>query len=189
MRSSNFIVFTRDELKDLFFSWVLLSLAFAVLFYNGSFIYSFVVSLLVVGSAFVFHELAHKFVAFRFGCSAFFKANYTLLFLAVFMSFFGFIFASPGAVVINGFLTRKRSALISLAGPLANLFFALLFIPFFWITPSIAFFGFSINSWLALFNLLPIPGFDGFKVFLWNKYYYSLFMILAVIMSFIAYFL
>ncbi|MFW6283279.1 MAG: peptidase M50, partial [Minisyncoccales bacterium] len=29
--------------------------------------------------------------------------------------------------------------------------------------------GFFINSWLGLFNLIPVRPFDGFNVFKWNK--------------------
>jgi len=49
-----------------------------------------------VGTGFILHEMAHKFVALHFGYLAEYQANMTGLFLAVVLSFVGFIFAAPG---------------------------------------------------------------------------------------------
>ena len=38
---------------------------------------------------------------------------------------------------------------------------------------SIVFYGFVINSWLALFNMLPFWLFDGHKILKWNKLAYG----------------
>ena len=37
---------------------------------------------------------------------------------------------------------------------------------------SLASWGFKINSWLAVFNLIPFGPLDGRKVFVWNKAVY-----------------
>jgi len=36
-------------------------------------------------------------------------------------------------------------------------------------------YGMRINLWLAAFNLIPIPPFDGYKVFSWSKAIWALF--------------
>ncbi len=40
-----------------------------------------------------------------------------------------------------------------------------------------------INAWLALFNLIPFMGFDGHKIFEWNKPTYFILLGIAVIMN------
>jgi Zn-dependent protease len=45
--------------------------------------------------------------------------------------------------------------------------------------------GFIINSWLALFNMIPFWQFDGAKVFKWNKPVYLLIVIISLGMVFL----
>ena len=107
----------------------------------------------------------------------------------VLFSFFGFIIAAPGAVVIKGFVTREKNGKISLAGPLTNIVLALIFFVFILlfgaeegILGSFFSYGLIINSLLALFNLIPIPPFDGRAVYLWNKGIYIIVVIFAVLL-------
>lgn len=44
--------------------------------------------------------------------------------------------------------------------------------------------GMMINFWLGLFNMLPFPMFDGFKVFIWNKAVYAVFFVLSIALTF-----
>jgi len=135
--------------------------------------------IITVGSAFILHEMAHKIVAQRYGAQAGFRVWPLGLFLAFLFSFFGFVLAAPGAVYIYApHITKKQNGIISLAGPVMNMILALIFLailPFavaafgpHSILSTIALFGFSINSILALFNLLPIFPLDGSKVLWWN---------------------
>ena len=189
--------FSTKEIKDLFFAWFMTSLAFAILFSGGFrffisfnlFIISFVISALTVGIAFIFHELMHKYIAQRYGLWAEFRAFYKMLFLAVLFSFFGFIIAAPGGVLIRGSLSRDRNGKISLAGPLTNVVLGFLFfIGFLFIKTGILglFFnyGLTINALLALFNLIPILPFDGRKVYIWNKTIYFITALFALILFF-----
>jgi Zn-dependent protease len=86
-------------------AWIVISLAFAIAmsgFSVSKIIIVFFVSALTVGVAFLLHELAHKLVAQHYGCYAEFRSFDNMLILAIVMSFFGFVFAAPGAVMISG---------------------------------------------------------------------------------------
>lgn len=185
--------FSRTEVKDLLVAWIAVSLAFAFLkfsfFITSAFAVYFLICILTVGAGFLLHELAHKFVAQRYGCWAEFRAFYPMLALAVLMSFFGFIFIAPGAVLIKNHVTPKKNGIISLAGPLVNIALAVLFYFVAFIADPFALAvgktGAFINSWLAVFNMLPFFGLDGAKVFLWNKKIFGLFFVLAVAVMFL----
>lgn len=148
---------------------------------------------ILVGSAFVLHELAHKYVAIQYGCQARFEASTWGLALMLGLAIIPQIFfherwpliLAPGAVMIYSFrqLSPKESGHISIAGPLTNFALAAIFLA---AIIALAFvnidanskmdirnafsFGIAINLWLALFNLIPMPPLDGFKVLLWNKW-------------------
>ncbi len=193
------VEFAKGELFDLFKAWGAISLAFGILSASslmsayGSFIgfvVAFCISLVTAGLGFILHELAHKFVAIKYYCSARFKANDSMLLLAILVSFAGFIFAAPGYVLINGNINKKQSGIISFAGPFSNFLLALVFLPGFLIFENVllSFFffqGFFINSWLGLFNLIPFRPFDGFNVYKWNKVvFFSLVVSLLVLVAF-----
>jgi Zn-dependent protease len=186
--------FSQTELRDLFIAWIIISAAFAILFSGGNFFQGFFIialgiSALTVGISFLFHELMHKYMSQKYGLWAEFRAYYPGLFLALVFSFFGFIFAAPGAVVSRSHrpLSREIRGKISLAGPLTNIALALLFLPgFFLIKEGILglFFsyGLSINGLLAAFNLIPVKPFDGADVYSWNKAIYLISTALAVVL-------
>jgi len=170
--------FSKREYKDLFKAWIIISLAFAIVFVGLSFTVEFfiamIISAITVGLGFLLHELAHKFVAQRYGCWAEFRSFDNMLILALVMSFFGFIFAAPGAVMIRARVTTEQNGKISAAGPLTNIVLGLVFLLFGFILPFpgaklVAGWGVLVNAWLALFNLLPFFVFDGKKVFKWSR--------------------
>ncbi|MBN1502495.1 hypothetical protein JW930_03045 [Candidatus Woesearchaeota archaeon] len=182
------IRFSKTELKQLFISWTLISLAFAMVltpdYSLGSLILSTLISLFTVGIGFIFHELSHKFVAQYYGCFAEFRSNMQMLIFALVTAFFGFVYAAPGAVVIFGHVSNSEHGKISLAGPAANFIVALGFFVLRLLVPSslirIVFgYGAYINSFLAVFNLIPFGNMDGVKVFKWNKVVYFSVMALS----------
>ena len=181
------IATSRTELVDLIKAWLAISLAFGVLL-GGSFsLGSFMIAGLTVGLGFIAHEMAHKVVAQSYGCKAEFRAWDKMLILAVIMSFLGFVIAAPGAVMISGPVGVRRNGKISVAGAVANLivaglFLSLLIVPVTGVLFLIAKYGFMINTWLALFNMIPFGMFDGKKVLAWSKPVY--FTILAVALFF-----
>ncbi|MBW2976531.1 hypothetical protein KY347_03745 [Candidatus Woesearchaeota archaeon] len=182
------------EIKDLIKAWIAISIAFAIVmveFIELSFYEVFIVSSITVGTAFLLHEMGHKIVAQKYGCFAEFRSFDQMLLLAVFMSYFlGFVFAAPGAVMISGPVGIRRNGKISAAGPGVNLALAIFFLSVLLIPPTgliqvIAFYGFFINSWIALFNLIPLGNFDGSKILRWNKKIYAAMVALALGLMFL----
>jgi Zn-dependent protease len=179
------------ELKDLAKAWILISAAFAILLsksvFSSEFYLKFIIASLSVGVGFLLHELGHKIMAQRYGCFAEFRSFDAMLVLALVMSFFGFIFAAPGAVMISGKVSKSKNGRISAAGPIVNImlaavFFAMVFAPLPKLFKDVSYYGFIINSWLGLFNMIPFWLFDGYKVLKWNKLAYGLIVAAAVVL-------
>ena len=131
-------------------------------------------AILATAPAIILHELGHKFVALSFGLEAVFQAAWFFLGLALILKFmnFGFIFIVPAYVSILGRATPMEFGLIAFAGPAVNLILwlgAALALKKNWLpskyNPVLALTS-KINMFLFIFNMLPIPGFDGNKVFL-----------------------
>ncbi len=191
MASKNFSI-GRIEAMHIGISVITIALAFT-LFPVGSFSFDrFVIVLFTLGAGFVLHELGHKFVAIRYGAHAEYRAWTTGLFAALFIAFLtdgGFIFAAPGAVYIFGRrISTEQNGKIALAGPLVNLFLALVFLAIGFSSPefaTLAAIGVSVNAFLGAFNLIPIFPLDGSKVFAWNKGVWAITLIalLAVLLS------
>ena len=134
----------------------------------------FKLALYITVPAIMLHELMHKFIALALGVKdAIFHASYFGLFLGVFLKLIHspFIMFVPGYVAITG-ASALQNTLTAFAGPAANLLLfagakimldrkkrltrnqALLL----YLTKQ-------INLFLFIFNMLPIPPFDGSKVF------------------------
>ena len=130
-------------------------------------------AIILTAPAVILHELMHKFVALAFGMNAVFHAAYFWLGLGVLMKVlnFGFIFFVPGYVSIGGGGTALQYTLTAFAGPFMNLVL--------WLGAAamlkyrklarkqyaLVFMTSRINMFLFIFNMIPIPGFDGSKVF------------------------
>jgi len=180
--------FSAVEQRDLLKAWAILSLAFAVLIegvsfgslfrmLSSEFLLAFFVSGVTVGTGFLLHELGHKFVAQKYGLWAEFRAHEQGLWLALLMSFFGFIFAAPGAVMIHGHTSITRMGKIGAAGPLVNYVLGLMFFVLGKLNPISALnmlfaYGASVNAFLGLFNMIPFGMFDGKKIMNWSKLWY-----------------
>jgi Zn-dependent protease len=165
------MTFYKSEVVQMIISVITISLAFSL-----GFLLSFPLILLTVGLGFILHEIAHKLVAIRLGCKAVYKMWVEGLVLAlVFAIATGgrFVFAAPGATYIyKPNLTRRENGIISVAGPLTNVVLAFLFFPLALgsqtFLQELGTWGFQINLFLAMFNLLPVPPLDGSKVIGWN---------------------
>ncbi|NYT01604.1 MAG: site-2 protease family protein [Methanosarcinales archaeon] len=183
------------EVLDLLLSLASLTIAFAIMGQRsvpGAEI--FLISALAVGSGFLLHELAHKFVAQHYGYWAEYQANRVGLIVIIAMALMGFIIAAPGAVVIRqrSFLTSAQNPWpgqgepaqtteqsvarhllwISLAGPLTNIALMVFFLMLLLsgvltsdLSINAAYFAFFINLTLAAFNLIPAGPLDGRKIY------------------------
>jgi len=196
--------FSRTEKRDLLKSWIAISIAFAIVMSGGlkanlGFFVSIIISAITVGLGFLVHELSHKLIAQRYGCWAEYRSFDKMLLFMIVLSFFGFIFAAPGAVMIQGHVGKARNGRISAAGPFSSIVLGLLFFGLYimllfsgntsGIFAMIAKYGMIINAWLALFNLLPFGNFDGKKVLNWNRKIYGVMMTFAVLMVFFAFYI
>lgn len=179
------VAFGKAEMKNILIAVSALTLAFTLVLYTGlisnidglttveSLLYAVGVSFVAVLTGFMLHELAHKVVAQRSGAWAEFRAYPMGLLMAVLFAFMGFLFAAPGAVYIQGMISRRQNGLISIAGPLTNLALGLSFMGLGLLLNAgllalaLYLIG-TVNLMLAAFNLLPIPPLDGYKVMKWN---------------------
>lgn len=185
-----FITTSDTELLELFKAWVAVSAAFAILMLRKIAVLgliqtfqTFFIAAIAVGTGFLLHELGHKVVAQHYGCIAEFRSDNKMLLLAIITSFLGFLFAAPGAVMIYGRIDKKQNGIISATGPAMNILVAAVFLLL-----SLQFsnplfsYGYTINSWLAVFNMLPFSIIDGAKVLRWNKVAYGIIMGIAILL-------
>ena len=139
----------------------------------GDFIFILILSFIVTFTGFALHEMAHKFVAQKYGCWAEFRhSTQGLMFALVLAVGLGVLFAAPGAVYIVGAIDKRQNGIISIAGPLTNVGVTLAMIPvYLWgggLFSAIAYWVIFFNMLLALFNMIPIMPLDGAKVLKWN---------------------
>lgn len=141
----------------------------------------FLYSCALVAPAIILHEFGHKFVAMSMGYAATFHAAYIWLAIGIVIKLLRipFIVIVPAFVRITGDMTAVQHATIAFAGPAVN---GLLWIVSLAVlktqtlnTDWATFWQYSlyINGLLFVFNMLPIPGFDGFKVYtgLWEHFF------------------
>lgn len=184
---------SKTEIEHLWKAWLAISIAFAIVLSGGfsinlvsfKFLISIVFAAFTVGIGFLLHELGHKLTAQHFGYWSEFRANFQMLFLMIMISFLGFVFAAPGATMIAGRVEKNKYGIISAAGPIINILLALIFLGLSFATPFsairiFAFYGVLINSWLALFNMIPFGVLDGAKVIRWNVVAYFLIVVASL---------
>jgi len=128
---------------------------------------------LVTAPAIILHEFGHKFAAMGFGLTATFNAAYPWLILGAVLRIasFGFIFFVPAYVSIFGKASPLAYSLTAFAGPAVN--FALwglatLALKKNWLPKKYDYaliLTAKVNLFLGIFNMIPLPPFDGYKVF------------------------
>ena len=171
-------------------------------------------SLFVVFFAFVFHELAHRVAARRYGFQAVYHVWIPGLVMAMGAALLGFLLAAPGGVYIsigqNTVENRAKMGKAALAGPVVNMVLTVVFTVLLLILTSYgqivksttggtavqipvyitdtASMGVVINAWLGFFNLIPFGSFDGQKVFQWNKKVWGIFFGASIILLVLIFF-
>ncbi|WP_298525439.1 site-2 protease family protein [uncultured Methanobrevibacter sp.] len=193
------LTFTRNEKRDLIIAFVVLSISFAIS--NAQLnLHTFisVLPIVMVGVAIgsLVRELGAKFVAVKYGYQAEFKAWPLGLLITFASAFIGIVFAFPGFVqTYADNISDEINGKIAIAGPMANMVLALISIAIaalifplkpisdiFTLIYLICTIGFSVNSFLATFNLLPFYTLDGIKVLKWNAKIWIVIFAIAVIM-------
>ncbi len=127
---------------------------------------------MITAPAVVLHELAHKFVAMSFGAQATLHAPYTMYAIVILLKLMRFpLLFFIGGYVSHTPLPALQSAFVSIAGPLTNLLlwlaalavvkYKLVDRKYYKIIVPMG----KINMFLCIFNMLPIPGFDGYNFF------------------------
>jgi Zn-dependent protease len=152
-------------------------------FLNNMDILGAIIALVILVFSAILHEIAHGYVAERFGDpTARIMGRLTLdprkhidpimsiaLPLLLLISGSPIIIGGAKPVPVDPFNLRdgrKDLALVSLAGPLTNISIAVVFSLIFRIFPSgIIALVVQLNLLLAIFNLIPIPPLDGSKIF------------------------
>lgn len=194
----------RNELLEFAKAWLGTALAFAVLYSGPSrtdiqFLFSpvflrvLLLAALTAGLGVILHELMHRVVARRFGATAHFVANDSMLLISILIAFSGFLFAAPGAVWHTGRLSKRELGLIAAAGPVTNMVLALLFVGALLAarggnTSDIVLIGlsmgYSVNAILGVFNMLPFGPIDGAKVLNWSSVAFGVLVGIAVLIAF-----
>ncbi|MFB6096386.1 MAG: metalloprotease [Haloferacaceae archaeon] len=202
------IRFSATEQRDLLIAWLALGVAFAVFFAGGGPGFLRVlstgglvaaaelvlVSLATAGLGFLLHELGHKVTAIKYDHVAEFRADFSMLFLAIMSAMIGFIFAAPGAVHHRGRNPSEReNALIALAGPVVNVLLGVSFIPLLAVgmatgiqlVTTIGRYGLVVNLFLAAFNMIPFGGLDGRTVMSWNPVAWAVMFVPSALLAFV----
>ena len=151
-------------------------------------------TLFVLFVALPFHEFAHAFAANKLGDpTAKYQGRLTLnpfkhldFIGAMLLLFFGFGWAKPVPVNQRNFRNPKGDmAITAFAGPLSNLIVAFVvmlimhIVNIFYVNVYINYFltsAATVNIYLAVFNLVPVPPLDGSRIFnllLPKKWYFA----------------
>ena len=187
--------FSRIEIRDILISIAVLTIAFTVMLARSNPKYFstdpvtntlswLAISLILVVTSFILHEMGHKFVAQHFGAWSEYRMYPLGLLLCIVSSLIGILFAAPGAVYINGRIDDKMNGKISIAGPTVNLVLGFIALVISLVVDgrmgAIMHLMAHLNGFLAAFNLIPIFPLDGSKVLKWNPVVYVAALALAI---------
>ena len=188
-------------------SFILAILSLAIVYIRPSYISSnpilfVLIPIATATIAIVPHEIAHRQSARNYGCASRFVLSFkgflaTLLInLISSITGIGFVVFASGYTAIMcrfGLLSQDLEGKTALAGPVTNLAIALISIivvnsvPLPPLAQIFLLELFSFNSWVAFFNLIPIPPLDGFKVFRWNRMVWLVAVAFAFFLTFFVY--
>ncbi|MBI2084072.1 MAG: hypothetical protein HYT70_00435 [Candidatus Aenigmarchaeota archaeon] len=185
-------VFSKEEIRDIVASVIALIIIFAWQPFPG-FGFSpeslpYFVAVVIV--AFLFHEMAHKFMAQKFGLAAHYRMWPTGILFGMIFMVVGLKFVAPGAVEVRPYkfgrwgyrrmnVQSTEMGIVATMGPLTNIAFAMIFSLF---QGTLFYYLTLINAWLALVNLLPIPPLDGSKIVIWKPWIWGMMIATALIL-------
>ena len=181
--------FSRVEINHLILGTALVTAAGVSFVIGNAFtVIALVVATILFAMGFILHELAHKYVAQAYGLWAEFRVNTMGVLLTAISIVSPIKFIAPGAVMIAGMADNDQMGRTAIAGPVVNIVIAmglLVTLPALgrtMIGPAILY-GAAINSFLAVFNLIPFSIFDGRKIFIWNKRYWLVAFVVAAALT------
>ncbi|MFX0103771.1 MAG: hypothetical protein ACFFCS_29685, partial [Candidatus Hodarchaeota archaeon] len=140
-------------------------------------------------SGFLIHEFAHRQVGRHYDLPAKFRLL-TFGMMITIMGIMGYVFfnsppfALPGAVVVIGLENRDQAGKCKIAGPLSNFIISLVLLPIVFLMPfehfeyAILFLqGAYVNTFLGVFNMLPVGMLDGRNIIQWKRNYWIILML------------
>lgn len=143
------------------------------------FLHDLLFSCMIAAPAIVLHEFGHKFAAMYFGATAVLHAPYFMYLIILGMKLMKFpLLFFVGGYVAHSALPPLQSSFVSFAGPLVNLtlyVLSILLVRYNLMNKKympIAVLSGKLNLFLFLFNMIPIPGFDGYGMMmgLWQAF-------------------
>jgi len=187
-----------NEILDILFGFALIVLVFGFFQFITSETnkgWGFAIAAILVGTAFLPHELGHKFVAIRKGQFARYILWVRGLLFTLLTLIIGIGMIVPGFVAIVPMkrqMDKKDLGLVAFAGPITNVVIGSISLIFGFLTYSgyavdlvgpLAMYGLfgipnifiliaQFNALVALFNCIPIWQLDGKKILQWNKLVY-----------------
>ncbi|MFP3201461.1 MAG: peptidase M50 [Sulfolobus sp.] len=188
-------------------SFILAILSLAIVYIRPSYISSnpilfVLIPIATATIAIVPHEIAHRQSARNYGCASRFVLSFKGFLLTLLINLIssitgiGFVVFASGYTAIMcrfGLLSQDLEGKTALAGPVTNLAIALISIivvnsvPLPPLAQIFLLELFSFNSWVAFFNLIPVPPLDGFKVFRWNRMVWLVAVAFAFFLTFFVY--
>ena len=188
--------FGREELRHVGAAAGSLILIFTAGFVGGiarpgfllNFVFVLPYMLVAAPGPFLLALWVQKRVGARSGCTIEFRVQSQWLFLSLFFAgVLGWIFAIPGTLLRFGNLTRSAAGKMGLAGPatlIAVAFGARIAAEAVgpgagWVAFAFVLVGW-VNSLLAIFQSIPLPGFPGYDVWRWSKLSFAIMIAFAV---------
>jgi Zn-dependent protease len=192
--------FSRTEIIHILIAMFVLTISFSFPISNSRLLFGGInldalldavpISFLGLLTAFLVHELSHKFIAQKYGLWSEFRMFPGGLILSTFLALFtGVVFAAPGAVMFRGEARTFETGKIAAAGSSANIVIAAITLPLYYYVFETPFLyqlvGFIclVNALLATFNLLPLGPLDGAKVIRWNGIVWAILFTLALLIT------
>jgi Zn-dependent protease len=181
--------FEKNEAIDIFVSILALSLFFT--FPEWSEKYFLYLGIIVF--SFLLKQAMHKAMARKLQCTSTYRMRPSFILLGMFFMLFkpvfGISFMAVGTIDIVPYsfgrkglklvkLTPYDLGIIALAGIAANLLLAYTFL---FVDSDIAALIVKINCLIAIFHLLPFPGFDGAKVYMWTIWGWLFIFLLSIL--------
>jgi len=188
-----------DEKVSVLITIIILSLVFGSYHLIYGDLTMYLLLTIVASIAVIPHEYAHKLVAIKMGCISRYVLDPMGLIITLISAipYIPFKIIAPGYTLVSiirydPHYVKRLNGIVSFAGPLTNVFISALSLSI-----LIALHKFPIliinqyifqflrlnaywNSWVALFNLLPIPPLDGSKVITWKPHLWLSALLLSI---------